>query len=211
MNLTVEEKLLNDFGANIKDTETEVFDSKYISIYNELKKHYKISQAMKAGSIGKGTKIKLHGDLDLTFTIDKPSIIKTKKFREDLEEKMKTSFPDDDVEYLDVSVLIKFKCGIAIDVVYLPLNDFNKNKNQIKHIKKINDYIKNIIRLVKHWNYTENEKKFKSYKIEWNAIYSEAPTFSKRLRDTINNSGGGGIVMDIFDFLVKIAKDSTKK
>jgi len=201
-----EEKTLNKFGSKIKDTETEVFDSKYISIYNELISKYKISQAMKAGSLGKGTKIKLYGDLDITFTIDNPEIKDGTKLREDIVKKMKDSFPNDDVELLKVSVLIKFKCGIDIDVVYLTVSEYNLYKKQIKHIKSVDDYIKNIIRLVKYWNYKCNNKAFKSFKIEWNAIYSTAGTYKKRVRDTINRSGGYGKVDEIYQTLLKDAR-----
>ncbi len=208
MELTKEEKILNSYGSKIRDTETESFDSKYISIYNKLNEHYKISQAMKAGSLGKGTKIELYGDLDLTFTIDKPSIKNETEFRKDLEIKMKKSFPNEFVKLLKMSVLIKFKSGIEIDVVYLPLNDYNKTRKQFRHIKSINDNIKNIIRLVKFWNYKKNKKQFKSYKIEWNAIYSEASSYNKRLRDTISKSGGGDTTNEIYQFILNEAEGS---
>jgi len=201
-----EEKILNKFGSSIKDTDTEIFDSKYISIYNELVSKYKISQAMKAGSLGKGTKIELYGDLDITFTIDKPKITNETDFRMDLEKKMEDSFPNDDVKLLKKSVLIKFKNSIDIDVVYLPLEEYNSYKKQMKHIKSINNYIKNIIRLVKFWNYKYNKKTFKSYKIEWNAIYSTARSFKKRVRDTINRSGGSDKVDDIYQIILKDAR-----
>jgi len=210
LELTAEEKILNKFGANIKDTETEVFDSKYIAIYNELKKHYKISQAMKAGSLSKGTKIEFYGDLDLTFTVDKPEIKDADEFRKDLERKMKVSFPKDEVKLQKVSCLIKFKNSIKIDVVYLPLIEYNKNKDQIKHIKSVNNNIKNIIRLVKWWNYKYNKKKFKSYKIEFHAIYSSASIYSKRIKDTIHKSGGGNKTNDIFDVIKEDAKSGKK-
>lgn len=49
-------------------------------------------------------------------------------------------------------------------------------------------------------------EKIKSYKIEWNAIYSSATTYKKRLRCTLNNSGAGGGVDEAYKFLLKEAK-----
>jgi len=211
VDLTDEERILYNFGIKIKDTETDVFDSKYISIYNELIKYYKISQAMKAGSLEKGTKIEFFGDLDLTFTIDNPSIKDETDFRKDLEQKMKDSFPNDNVGLLKKSVLIKFKKSqINIDVVYLPKIEYNKNIKQIRHIKSINEEIKSIIRIVKYWNYLKNKKSFKSYLIERSAIYSGASTYKKRVRDTISKSGGGKQVNEIYDVILKIANGVVK-
>ena len=203
--LTKEEKILDSFGAKLKDTNTEFYDSKFIKIYNVLKRHYKISQVLKAGSFGKETKIELHGDMDITFTIDKPKITDVKEIREDLEEKLKGLNPKSYPKLKYVAVLIEYKNDFSIDVVYLSKEDFEKEKKKFKHIKTINDQIKNIIRLVKYWNYNKNEAKTKNYEIELNAINSDAGTYRKRLRDTINKSGGIGNVDDIYDYLYKEA------
>ncbi len=86
--------------------------------------------------------------MDLTFTIDNPEMKDDKEVRELLEKKMKISFPNDEVNLKNRSVLIKFKNEFDIDIVYLNKQEFAKEKNQIKHIKSISSDIHNIIILV---------------------------------------------------------------
>ena len=205
--MSEEDQLLNNFANKLFDTDRDIYNSKFIKIYNELVKHFKISQANKAGSLGKNTKIKLYGDMDLTFTIDNPEMKDDKKMREFLEEKMKTSFPNDEVNLKNRSVLIEFKKNLSVDVVYLNKQEFEKEKNQIKHIKTISNNIRNIIILTKYVKYEKNLTKMKSHEIEWNAIYSSASIFEKRLRDTINKSGGGDKTKVLYDYVLACAKE----
>lgn len=203
--LSSEEEILRKFANKLVETDSEVYDSKFIKIYNELKKHFGISQAMKAGSLGKGTKIELYGDMDLIFTIDKPESSQDQEMREIVEEKMKLSFGKDNVELKSRSVLVEFKGDFSVDVVYLNKNEFEKEKKQIRHIKTISNEIRNIIILAKYVKYEKNLVKMKSYKIEWNAIYSSAKTFESRLRDTINQSGGVSQISLLYNFILQNA------
>lgn len=128
MKLTQEEKILDSFANKLFDSDRSKFNSKFIKIYNELKKHFKISQALKAGSLGKNTKIKLYGDLDLTFTFDNQLESDSQKMREIVADKLRISFPKDHIELKNKSIFIKFSSGIAIDVVYLLKDQFEKEK-----------------------------------------------------------------------------------
>lgn len=206
MQLTEEEMLLNSFANKLYDSDRSKYNSKFVKIYNELVKHFKVSRAWKAGSFGKNTKIKLYGDMDLTFTIDNPAITKVEDFRKELEKKLKQSFPNDHVELKTSSVVIDFKGDMSIDVVYLPKEQFEKERKQIRHIKSISQEIRNIIILAKYWKYEKKKDKMKSYEIEWNAIYSSANTYKKRLLSTLNDSGAGSEVNNAYKFLLKEAK-----
>jgi len=200
--MSEKEKILQSFANKLHDENKEQYGSKFIKIYTELKKHFRISEALKAGSFGKQTKIAGFGDLDLVFTLQNPEVKNDSEMRKLLEERMKISFGKDIVELKNRSVLIKFKNDFSVDVVYLNYQEFEKEKNQIKHIKKIS----NDISLTKYVKYEKNLIKIKSYKIEWNAIHSSASTFEKRLRDTIYKSGGADNTNPFYEFLLSNAK-----
>ncbi|MHA1205694.1 MAG: hypothetical protein ACTSSL_12295 [Candidatus Heimdallarchaeaceae archaeon] len=202
-----DEKILRKFANKLYEKNKMRYDAKFIKIYNELKNHFKVSQALKAGSLGKGTKIELYGDMDITFTIDNPEIQDEMEMRKLLEKKLKISFPNAKVNLKNKSVLVDFGGDLKIDVVYLEKSVFEKEKKQIKHIKSIENEIRDIIVLAKYGNYKKNIKTMKSYKIEFSAIYSQAKTFLARLKDTINNSGGGGKTNEIYEYILQKAKE----
>jgi len=204
--LSSEENILQKFANKLLDTDKERYSSKFIRIYNELKKHFKISEALKAGSIGKQTKIELYGDLDLVFTISNPEKNNDTDMRNLLEKRMKISFPNDDVKLKMRSILITFEKDFSVDVVYLSKQEFEKEKKQIKHIKSISNDIRDIIVLAKYAKYEKKLTNLKSYRIEWNAIYSSAKTFQGKLRDTIHKSGGGGHVKELYTFILENAR-----
>jgi len=197
---------LRRLAKQLLETGSHVYDSKFIKIYHELQKHLKISQALKAGSLGKKTKIELYGDMDFIFTIDTPIYNDDQKMRKLIEEKMQISFGRENVELKIRSVLINFQDDFSVDVVYLNKHEFEKEKKQIQHIKSVSDEVRDIIILAKYVKYKKNLKNMKSYKIEWNAIYSSAQTFDRRLRDTLHKSGAGEKTKEFYDFILKEAR-----
>jgi len=179
------EDILLEFADSIQDIDNKKYDSKFISIYNELIKYYHISGALKAGSYGKGTIVDLKGDLDIIFTIDNPEFTKVDEFRDDLANKLRQSFPYDHVERKKRSVYIKFSNGLSVDVVYLSRDEFEKEKGQIKHVKDINDKLRKIIVLIKYWKIEKKMNNIDSYMIEWNTIYSSKSDIKERIMESL--------------------------
>ncbi len=201
----MDETLLRKFAKKLHETNKDFYESKFISIYNELKKHFKLSGALKAGSYGKNTKVVGEGDMDLTFTLVSPPYDEM-EMRKVLEKKLKQSFPHDDVELLKKSVLIKFSSEYSVDIVYLTPKEFENEKTLIKHIKSLPDDILDIIVLAKYARDKKKFKNIKSYKIELNAIYSSANSFVGRLKDTLSKSGFGDKTSEIYQFLLNEAR-----
>jgi len=180
-----EKDILLEFAGYIQNRDNEIYDSKFISIYNELVNKYRISGALKAGSYAKRTILEHKGDLDIIFTIDNPEITDKEEFKNDLAIKLSQSFPYDHIERKKRSVFIRFRSGLSADVVYLTREEFEKEKGQINHVKDIDDTLRKIIVLIKYWKIKKRKDNIDSYKIEWNTIYSSETKIKERLMDSL--------------------------
>lgn len=180
-----EEDILLEFADSIQNIDNKMYDSKFVSIYNELVNKYNISGALKAGSYGKGTIVDLKGDLDIIFTIDNPEITDVDEFRDDLASKLRQSFPHDYVERKNKSVFIKFRKNLSVDVVYLSRSEFENEKAQIKHVQNINETLRRTIVLIKYWKIKKKMENIESYKIEWNTIYSSKSKIRERIMESL--------------------------
>ena len=183
--------LLLRFGNRLGNENYERFDSKFISIVNILKNNLQISEAIRSGSLGKGTKVSGYGDLDITFTIYSPPKTNIVEMRREVERILKSAFPNNSVQLGHRSVKITFSNDLQIDVVYLSYQEFQTQKSNLVEVKYASNEVLSIIRLIKYWKEAKNIN-IRSMDIEnvtlWIAS-SKTQSFINILSNTISEFG----------------------
>ncbi len=161
------EDRLQKLANKLAQEKYQKYDSRFISIVNVLKSNLKVSEARRGGSFGKQTKTLGFGDLDILFTYQKP-LYKPDIIREKTRKRLYDNFNEiAEVTKKTNSVELDFKSEeMKIDVVYLPLEEYQKQVSEVEEVKEANKLEHDAIRLLKFYKYKKLPEYLKSMKIE---------------------------------------------